>query len=403
MRIAITANGPGEFAGWVRPLVAALRARDPAVEIHVIGVPDDFATGREAEYVERLFPGVHAYPPSAYFRLALGRGVEGLPAEFDRVQYLGGDLSHAARVHARLGGVATSYKFSRKKYAAEFALVFAVDGANKQQLLGWGTPEDRIRVVGNLAIDGALGEATGAYGDPPSDAARDGIVLFPGSRKNEIANVFPLFVRVALNLRRMLPGVPVAFAGSPFVTDDLLRDALARGGEHPLSYGAPAELLDGHIVADGARFPLVRAAMGAASHARLAITIPGTKVIELAALGVPAIVCTPFNAPELVVIGGPLQYVGKLPVIGTPVKRAAVIAVAKRFEHFAQPNIDAGKDLDVEIAGTLLPSQVAHTAAERWNDRDWCERTGTELRNLYRHHAGAAERMAAFLLEPVRP
>jgi hypothetical protein len=114
-------------------------------------------------------------------------------------------------------------------------------------------------------------------------------------------------------------------------------------------------------------------------------------------------VCTPFNAPELVVIGGPLQYVGKLPVIGTPVKRAAVIAVAKRFEHFAQPNIDAGKDLDVEIAGTLLPSQVAHTAAERWNDKDWCERTGTELRNLYRHHAGAAERMAAFLLEPVRP
>jgi hypothetical protein len=27
MKIAITANGPGEFAGWVRPLVAALRAR----------------------------------------------------------------------------------------------------------------------------------------------------------------------------------------------------------------------------------------------------------------------------------------------------------------------------------------------------------------------------------------
>jgi hypothetical protein len=398
VRIAITANGPGEFAGWVRPLVAALRARDPSVEIHVIGVPDDFATGREAEYVERLFPGVRAYPPSAYLRLALGRGVDGLPAEFDRVQYLGGDLSHAARVHARLGGVATSYKFSRKKYATEFALVFAVDAANKQQLLDWGTPEDRIRVVGNLAIDGALGEASGAYGDPPSDAAHDGIVLFPGSRKHEIANIFPMFVRVALNLRRMLPGVPVAFAGSPFVGDDTLRDALARGGEHPLSYGAPAELAGGEIVAEGARFPLVRAAMGAAAHARLAITIPGTKVIELAALGIPAVVCTPFNAPELVVIGGPLQYVGKLPFIGTPVKRAAVLSVARRFEHFAQPNIDANKDLDVEIAGTLLPSQVAHTAAERWNDATWCERTGTELSNLYRHHAGAAERMAAFLL-----
>ena len=399
MRIAITANGPGEFAGWVRPLLAALLTRDPAVELHVFCVPDDFATGREASYVGGLFPQVLAYAPSDYMRLALGRSVDGLPATVDRVQYLGGDLSHAVRVHARLGGVATSYKFSRKKYRTTFERVFAVDAANKDQLLGWGTPEERIRMVGNLAIDGALGEAAGAYGDPPSDAARDGIMLFPGSRKHEVANLFPLFVRVALNLRRMLPGVPVAFAGSPFVTDDALREALARGGEHPLSYGAPADLIDGEIVAEGARFPLVRAAMRAASGARLAITIPGTKVIELAALGVPAVVCTPFNAPELVVIGGPLQYVGKLPLVGTPIKRAAVVAVARRFTHFAQPNIDAGKDLDVEIAGTLLPSQVAHTAAERWHDAAWCAATGAELRTLYRHHAGAAERMAAFLLE----
>ncbi len=402
MRIAITANGPGEFAGWVRPLAGALRAADPATEIHVLCVPDDFATGREADYIARLYPGVRAYPPSDYVRLALGRGVEGLPPEFDRVQYLGGDLSHAARAHARLGGVATSYKFSRKKYARTFARVFAVDAANKAQLEEWGTPPERIRIVGNLAIDGALGEASGAYGDPPSDAARDGVVLFPGSRKHEVANIFPMFVRVALNLRRMLPGVPIAFAGSPFVSDEALREALARGGEHRLAYGAPAELDGGEIVANGERFPLVRAAMRAAANARLAVTIPGTKVIELAALGVPAVVCTPFNAPELVVIGGPMQYVGKLPLIGTPVKRAAVVAYAKRFEHFAQPNIDAGKDLDVEISGALLPSQVAHAAAERWRDAEWCARTGAELRNLYRHHAGAAERMAGFLLETPR-
>jgi hypothetical protein len=402
MRIAITANGPGEFAGWVRPLVGALRAGDPHAEIHILAVPDDFATGREVEYVTALYPGVHAYPPAEYLRLALGRGVEGLPPEFDRVQYLGGDLSHAARAHARLGGVATSYKFSRKKYARTFARVFAVDAANKAQLEAWGTPPDRIRIVGNLAIDGALAEASGAYGDPPSEAAHDGVILFPGSRKHEVANVFPMFVRVALNLRRMLPGVPIAFAGSPFVTDEALAAALARGGEHRLAYGAPAALEDGEIVACGERFPLVRAAMRAAANARLAVTIPGTKVIELAALGVPAVVCTPFNAPELVVIGGPMQYVGKLPLVGTPVKRAAVVAYAKRFEHFAQPNIDAGKDLDVEISGALLPSQVAHAAAERWRDADWCARTGAELRALYRHHAGAAERMAGFLLEAPR-
>ncbi len=399
MRLAITANGPGEFAGWVRPLIAAVLARDPSAEIHVLGVPDDFATGREASYITGLFPSVHAYPPAAYVRLAFGRPVEGLPARVDRVQYLGGDLSHAVRVHARLGGVASSYKFSRRKYARTFERVFAVDEANAAQLTGWGVPRERIVLVGNLAIDGALGEASGAYGDPPSDAARDGIVLFPGSRKHEVVNGFPLFVRVALNLRRMLPDVPIAFAGSPFVPDAVLRAALLKGGEIPLAYGAPAELRDGDIVAEGARFPLLRSAMGAASRARLAVTIPGTKVIELAALAIPALVCVPFNAPELVVIGGPLQYVGKLPLIGRPLKRAAVLAFASRFEHFAQPNIDARRAIDPEIAGTLLPSQVAHVAAERYADEAWCRTTGDELRALYAHHAGAAERMAAALLE----
>src|SRR5665213_395262 len=88
-------------------------------------------------------------------------------------------------------------------------------------------------------------------------------------------------------------------------------------------------------------------------------------------------------------------------LIGAPIKRAAVLAVAKRFAHFAQPNIDAGKELDIEIAGTLLPSQVARVAAERWRDAAWCAATGAELRALYQHQAGAAERMAAALLEPV--
>jgi lipid A disaccharide synthetase len=139
--------------------------------------------------------------------------------------------------------------------------------------------------------------------------------------------------------------------------------------------------------------------MSAAASARLAVTIPGTKVIELAALGVPAIVCTPYNAPELVVIGGPLQYVGKLPVIGTPLKRAAVLAVARRFTYFAQPNIDAGHEIDPEIAGTLLPSEIARVAAERWADAAWCRAAGDELRALYAGQAGAAGRMAATLLE----
>jgi hypothetical protein len=401
MILALTANGPGEFAGWVRPLLTALYARDPNLDVRVFCVPDDYASGHEAAYVRALFPHATVYTPKEYLRFALGRGLDGLPARADRVQYLGGDLMHAARVHDRLGGVATAYKFSRKKYAERFKRVFAVDEANKRQLLRWGTPAGRIMVAGNLVIDGALSEAAGAFGgEADADAARDGVIFFPGSRKHEVGEIFPMFVRAALQLRRRLPGVPIAFARSPFTTDAELGAALAHGGTRR-AYGIPSVLAaDGaSLEAGGERFAVVKAAMRAAQRARLAVSLPGTKVIELAALGVPAIVITPSNAPELIVINGPFQYIDRLPLIGVPLKRAAVVEVGKRFRFYAQPNIDAGREVDRELRGTQLPSRIAHVAAESFADRAWLDDASATLRELYARHAGAAGRMARALLE----
>ena len=56
MIVALTANGPGEFAGWLRPLVAALYARAPALDVRIFCVPDDYASGNEPAYVQGYFP-----------------------------------------------------------------------------------------------------------------------------------------------------------------------------------------------------------------------------------------------------------------------------------------------------------------------------------------------------------
>jgi hypothetical protein len=400
MIVALTANGPGEFAGWVRPLLAALYARDPSVDVRVFCLPDGYATGYEPAYVRRYFPQATVYPARDYVAFALGRPLAGMPDRVDRVQYLGGDLLHAARLHDRLGGIATAYKFSRKNLAKHFARVFAIDEANRQQLLGWGIAPETIEIVGNLAIDGALGEAAGAFGDPESDAAHDGIMLFPGSRKFEIEEILPMFVRVAAQLRRRLPGVPIAFARSPFSSDAEIARALERGGERE-AYGLRAELASSGdaVVAAGERFPLVAAAMRSARRARLAIAIPGTKVIELAALGIPTITTMPFNLPEKIVINGVVEYAGRIPAIGTPLKRAVIVAGARRFRYFSQPNIDAGREINPEIRGTLLPSRIAHVAAERYADTVWRSEASDALRAPYASQAGAAERMARALLE----
>jgi hypothetical protein len=400
MIVALTANGPGEFAGWMRPLLAALYARDPDVDVRIFCVPDDYTTGHEPAYIRRYFPRATVYPSRDYVSFALGRPLAGLPARVDRVQYLGGDLMHALRLHDRLGGSVSSYKFSRKNAAARFARVFAVDEKNRAQLIAAGVPPAAIEIVGNLAIDGALGEAAGAFGDPATDAARDGIILFPGSRKNEIEQILPMFVRVAMQVRRRLPDVPLAFARSPFGTDDELARALERGGRRE-AYGQRAELAPGGdaILVGGERIPLVAAAMRAARNARLAIAIPGTKVIELAALGIPTVTVMPLNLPELVVINGVLQYVGRVPAVGIPLKRTAIAIGARRFPYFGQPNIDAGREINPEVRGTILPSRVAHIAAEKYADEAWRTATSATLRTMYAAQAGAAGRMASALLE----
>ncbi len=408
MVLALTCNGPGEFAGWVRPLLHALYARDPALDAHLFFVPDDYATGREPDVARAVFPQLRVYRVRDFIRAALGRAVDGIPERADRVQYLGGDLMHAVRLHRRLGGIATSYRFSRPRYRTTFERVFAVDEANREQLLGWKTPDERIEIVGNLAIDGALMEAHGTFATPSSAEAglvRDGVIILPGSRRHEIANMVPMFLAAAVHLRASFARLPVAFGISPFTTEDELRRALAKGGD-PLAYGVRGTIeRDGEmtylVAASGERFPVVRNALLAAISARLALTIPGTKVIELAALGVPSVVCAPGNKPEVVVINGPLQYLDRLPIVGTTLKRSAVVAFARRFRFVAQPNIDAGHMLVPELRGTLTPGHIARTVLERMHDQDWCERTGATLRSLYAGHAGAAGRMATRLLEPI--
>ncbi|MDQ6823339.1 MAG: hypothetical protein M3Z07_02450 [Candidatus Eremiobacteraeota bacterium] len=388
------------MAGWVRPLLRALYARDEEADVHLFFVPDEYATGAEADVARETFPAASVYDPKDYLKVALGARVPGLPARFDAVLYLGGDLMHASRLHKRLGGVAATYKFSRPRYARTFARAYAVDEANARQLLEWKTETARIRVVGNLAIDGALLESRS-----PREAGypQDGVLFMPGSRRYEIEHLIPFFFTSALRMRAENASLPIAFGLSPFTALQAVSRAIEAGG-HPRVWAEKGTLLqegDRTFLAspDGKhRFPVVRHALAAATAARLVVTIPGTKAIELAALGKPAIAITPLNAPEEITINGPLTYLDRLPLMGRTLKRAAVVAVARRHRFHTQPNIDAGEELIYEMHGTLTPGRVARVALEKFADASWLARVSQALAALYKEHVGAADRMAADLI-----
>ncbi len=400
MRIALTANGPGEVAGWVRPLVRRLYERAPDTDVHLFLVPDDFATGHEAELARRLFPSAHVYDPKRYIAFALGREAHSLPDGVDVVQYFGGDLMHAMRVHARLGGKVASYKFTKKRYAHRWDRVYAVDKSNAERLASEGVPAERIDVVGNLAIDGALIEAQA----PLERAAPvDGILVMPGSRTYEVENLVPFFFTMALRIFRERPNVPIALGISPFTPLSEVAAAVQGGGD-PRVYaergtlevngdGAALVSLDGRV-----RVPILHNALAAAMRARLVVTLPGTKCIELAALGIPMLAITPLNAPEKIAFNGPLTYLDRIPVVGAPLKRTVALRVAKSFTYHTQPNIDAGAMIVDERHGTLTPGRVARLALDRYDDATWLTESRRQLSVLYADHVGAADRMAESLL-----
>lgn len=379
----------------------------PETEITLFFVPDDYATGREPDVAQVLFPEIAVVRARDYVKFALGRDVAGAPRAANIVQYMGGDTMHAARVRARLGGAATTYKFAHGNYAKSLRRAYAVDEKNAQELRRGGVPDERLSIVGNLAVDGALAEAAGTFALQPADdrrVASGGILIMPGARKHEIASLVPFFLEACVRLRAIAPELPVAFAVSPFTTKEELQRALTSGG-HPNFWGRRGTVLDGpeglalQPEGDHPAVPVVRDAMRFAKLARMVLTIPGTKCIELAALGVPTMVCVPANTPESVVINGPLQYIDRIPFIGVPLKRAAVLAVDARFPMTAQPNMDAGEIIMPELRGTLTPGYVARRAAEYAADDAARLAASARLRSMYSGHAGAAERMARSLLE----
>ena len=52
-----------------------------------------------------------------------------------------------------------------------------------------------------------------------------------------------------------------------------------------------------------------------------------------------------------------------------------------------------------EMKGTLTPGRVARVVLQRFDDRAWQATTSQRLREMYANHAGAADRMAAAILE----
>jgi lipid A disaccharide synthetase len=396
-RLLVTVNGPGELMGWGRPFVRAVYRLDPSARVTIVFVPCPYASGREPDAAQRLFPNATVVSPKRYGRFLMGRATEGMERGGGALQYLGGDLYHANTIAKRLGLVPMTYKFSRRSFAHSFARFFAIDEVNAAQLRAAGAPPERVRIVGNLVADAVLESLTTP---PPAPGLGESLCIFPGSRPPELRALLPFLLDASLRVLRARPGLSASVVISPFSTDEEIRASLAK--PDPAFGGVHGELADDGrtIEAGGLRFAVDRSgSYEALAKAALVIATPGTKCIEAAVLGRPLLVIVPLNSLDEVVLPGMAGYLHRVPLVGRPLKRWIARKIERRFKYMAQPNIDAGKPLVPELRGVLRAEDVAAHAQAMLDDPQALSAQGVELAELYARDVGAATRMAREALD----
>lgn len=432
MNVVLTANSPGEVASWLRPMIAAFRDLAPEAALRVCLTPCNFATGAE-EAVVRSLPGVTSvYTPRQTVAWAmLGKR----PPDVDRggpgvVLYLGGDQFYAAALARRTGWPAAAYTEGRAAHQRRFQRFFVPDETARRRALAAGAAPERVHVVGDLMLDGLtlrwpLGEGRARLG---LGNAASIVGLFPGSRRHELVNALPGFLEVAACLAARRSGIRFVAALSPFVTPDVLVEALTTGG----LFTPPPDKLIEQLFGDegaGAGYPWspshrsasvewVAAGGGEGAPARgvevlfvrgapfdvaamsdVVLTIPGSNTAELAGLGVPTVVVLALDRLQAMPLEGLPGLIGGIPVLGPAIRRKAIAHLDRKTPFLAWPNRRAGRMVTPEIRRpTLEAREVADAVAELLDDEERRRAIGAALKDVMGPR-GAARAIAAGCLE----
>ena len=358
--VILVSNGPGELYTWVRPVLVELRRQAPERSVTVSLVPCQFASGHETRIAE-TFGANRVTSPNDFMRLLAGdRSVFGRRA--DAVLGLGGGAGLALQLAERLKAPAHRYAFVpywHKKLTTLF--VDAPRTAQRARLLG--APANRLEVVGNLVADAVeLAEPVAARGDPH-------ILMLCGSRDGFAVHVVPFMLALADALHTHYPNARFVWPVSRLLSPEAIDAGIA--GVQKATLGGISGRREGNgvVTPSGARLELVpESARYAHMHAaHLALTIPGTNTLELGVAGVPSVVLLPLNKPEVIPLEGPGHWLSLVPVVGTALKRRAVLLAAPHLP-VALPNNLSGEALMLELKGTLTPDGVLHEVLSLLDD-----------------------------------
>jgi hypothetical protein len=392
VHIVAVVNGPGELTGWMMPVVERLKVAAPETRITAVVVPCPHASGREREIARasRLIDEVLTVP--TFVRRAWGNRHKRTRATDTLVMHFGGDPIYSRVVAALIGAPLWRYgtSASGKKWTERFLVP---DDRIRRKLVRQGVAEDRISVVGQVVVDSALSANRRNAGHRVEEAS-ERVLLMPGSRVFELECMVPFFARVVDATLSRSPNTAFAMSRSSFVTRAQFT-ALARADRcDVVETGSELWL----VTPRGFRCRILESEwQSAVGPDGLAVTLPGTNTLQLAALGVPMIVLLPLNWGERIPFDGILGLLLPARLPFGLVKRYLTRVMNRWVHYVALPNIMASDRVVPEMRGVLDPRVVADAVLDLVADPDRRASMSSRLLEIA-GPPGAAERAATAML-----
>lgn len=420
MDIVILSNGPGEITTWVKPVVAALRARMPATEnlrISVVLSPCPNSTGHEGD-IARRYPEVDRVQDARHFWSFLLRGKTADNWDWrDRgvVLFLGGDQIYPLIVGRRLGYKTVIYA----EWFANWHRWIDAFGVMNDRLIEQVDEHFRHKfaVVGDLMSDGqtVLTNKDEAAQQLGITDATDLIGILPGSKRAKLTQGMPLSLAIADYIHQHRPQTKFVIPVAPTVSLQTLLD-YADPQKNPFVdvFQAPAitlvksdspESLPYFKTDRGTQIFLWQTfpAHAVTSQCQLCITTVGANTAELGALGIPMLVLIPTQQIEAMnAWDGVLGLLVNLPLVGRTLNKLINLAFLTYIRHrqklFAWPNIWAQREIVPEIIGKVSAAQAGDRVLDYLTHPEKLHQMRDALQQV-RGTPGAAQKLSDLVLQ----
>lgn len=390
LNVIITTNGPGELATWVIPVVEILRSKLPNARPIIALVPCPHSSGQEERIASQIYGASVMKPKETIQFILTGK----LPphivlSKIGSVLHLGGDQLFSVGIGWRTKFPVLMYTEDKILWPHFVDKYLLRDSRNFLKHQKKGISTHKMSVVGDLMADAVKPTLSPLKVREKLKLSHDKpvVALLPGSKPLKVLYSTSFLLKVANEVRFMMPDTQFILPQSSFTPLSQLRNAIQEdeyikvldGERGRIVYNNSGTFIESE---EGTKITIVPASWhyNALQIADVSITLPGTNTSELAALGIPMVVILPLNKPHLIPVDGLIGALSKLPGFGRVIKPKVIKFLLKKLKYVALPNQKANRMIVPEIIGQVSAYSVARKTISLLQDPLYRRQVSMELR-----------------------